>query len=86
MATPECGQRTEAINSAVLAGRWRHARGSWGVSECLCFVCCFAFGEDLLSVYLWEGGIGEGKAMVCGGVVAVLIGHGEALDLLEWCG
>ena len=34
-------------------------------------------------VCVWEGGIGEGKAMVCGGVVAVLIGHGEALDLLE---
>jgi hypothetical protein len=85
MATPECGQRAEAINSAVLAGRWRYARGSWGVSECVCFVCCFAFVK-ICFLCIWEGGIGEGKAMMCGGVVAVLIGHGEAPDLLAWCG
>ena len=55
MATPECGQRAEAINSAVLAGRLRYARGSWGVSERVteCMLCLlFRFCEDLLSVYL----------------------------------
>ena len=49
-------------------------------------VCCFDFVKICSCVYLWEGGIGVGKAMKFGGVVAVLIGHGEAPDLLAWCG
>ena len=44
---------------------------------------CFC-GDFLL--FDWVGGTGEGKAMMCGDVVAVLIGHGEAPDLLAWSG
>ena len=56
------------------------------------FACVFSvlhgfyFVMICFCVCLGGGGVGESNATVCGGVVApVLIGHGEASDLLEWC-
>jgi len=47
--------------------------------------CCFAFAK-ICFVCVREGEIEKGKAMMCGGMVAALIGQGEAPDLLAWCG
>ena len=48
-------------------------------------MCCLPLRRIAFCFCVREGGIGDGKGIVYGGVVLVLIGHGEAWDLLEWC-
>ena len=72
------------MHSAVLASRRQYARGL-GDFGCVQVTCVFYFVKICFCVCR-EGERGMTKAIMCGGVVAVLIGHGEAPDLLKCCG